>query len=718
MKMNKDDMIRKIEEEAAGIEVPKSLSPEAVRQMLEAEGSRIRETYKDDPDVPDMNENTEGTGEEKVLTMEEARRKAADKERRKRNAVTVISLAAAALLLVTGVRFFGGRGMGNTASSASSEDIAYEETAAQEILEDTAGEAYASSGTGSFEGYSDLSDFMKPASGYEEIYEAVRKGQKERQDLVTNGIAGEAKEYEKAGEVVEEAAAADMTADHSDTNVREEGVGESDTVKTDGRYIYSLTADQSALAITAASGGDLSFAGEIRPDLGTGSIREFYLSGDRLILIGSYYKSVMTQTEEENTFALTSLDQTHVITYDISDRENPRQKGLLTLDGYYNTTRFYDGFAYILTTADSPFHKVLSDTYDEKEFAAQAIPKVNGEPVAAKDIYCPGTVGMEPALTLTSMDLDQPDRAEDTKVFMGWTSDYYASKDSIYLEIPDWSDGGQLTNLVRIAYRKGSITPLAVGTVPGYLESSFSIDQSPDGYLRTAVTSWSERGQTNGVYIFDQNMQLTGSLTDLAPGEEIKSARFLDDILYLVTFRNTDPLFSIDVSDPSDPKLLGELKIPGFSDYLHFWGEDKLLGLGWDEDERTGETLGLKLSMFDISDPLSVSEAAVYKMKNYWQCDGLYDYRLLLADPEKNLIGFEAGCEIEEGEDEWDWKETYHVFSFENGKFTEKASLDLEEMGRYLGARGIYIGDTFYLVSGKKITAFDMKDGFKKIGQI
>ena len=104
---------------------------------------------------------------------------------------------------------------------------------------------------------------MKPASGYEEIYEAVRKGQKERQDLVTNGIAGEAKEYEKAGEVVEEAAA-DMTADHSDTNVREEGVGESDTVKTDGRYIYSLTADQSALAITAASGGDLSFAGEIR----------------------------------------------------------------------------------------------------------------------------------------------------------------------------------------------------------------------------------------------------------------------------------------------------------------------------------------------------------------------------------------------------------------------------------------------------------------------
>ena len=703
--MNKDDMIRKIEEEAAGIEIPASLSPEAVRQMLEEKGSQIRETYKDDPDVPKEEETP-------VLSMEEVRRKAAARARRRKTLTLAVSLAAAALVLAAGVRFFRPR-MGSSAP-ASAGDAVYEEAV---MTEEAEAETFNAPAKGSLEGSVKLSDYMTPAADYEEIYQAVREGQESAREVL-DGVTAQAKEYEAVTEEspVENTAGAVTAADHSDTNIREEGVGEADRVKTDGSYIYSLSTDQTALVITAASGGDLSPVSEIRPDLGTGAIWEFYLSGDRLLLIGNYYKTSMIQTEED-TFSLTSLDQTHVITYDISDRKNPVQEGILTLDGYYNTIRFYDGFAYILTTAQSPFHTPLTERYEEEAFVDQAIPKVNGVPVAAGNIYCPGSIGPEPALTLTAMALDQPGQALDTKVFMGWTSDYYASKDAIYLEIPVWEGMGQMTNIVRISYEKGSITPVGVGTVPGYLESSFSIDQSSDGYLRAAVTSWTENGNTNGVYIFDRDMQLTGSLTGLAAGESIQSARFLEDILYLVTFRNTDPLFSIDVSDPKAPKLLGELKIPGFSDYLHFWGEKKLLGIGWDVDEETGETLGLKLSMFDISNPLSVKEEAVCKMANYWQCDGLYDYRQLLVDPGKNLIGFEAGCQVEKGDD-WEWKDTYHVFSYENGSFQEQATLDLQEMGAYLGGRGIYIGDTFYLVAGRRITAFDMQSGFKKIGSI
>jgi uncharacterized secreted protein with C-terminal beta-propeller domain len=187
---------------------------------------------------------------------------------------------------------------------------------------------------------------------------------------------------------------------------------------------------------------------------------------------------------------------------------------------------------------------------------------------------------------------------------------------------------------------------------------------------------------------------------------------------YLVTFRNTDPLFTVDLSDPEEPRLLGELKIPGFSDYLHFWGEDSLLGIGWDADEKDGGIQGLKLTMFDISDPLAVREISSLIMKNYWQCDGLDDYRMLLVDPGKNLIGFEAACETEEEEDVWEWKDEYHVFSFEDGKFRKLAALDLESLGLFYGARGLYIGDTFYLAEGSRILAFDLKEDFKKIGEI
>ncbi len=701
--MKSDDMIRKIKEESASAGVPESLSPEAVRQMLEANGSRIREAYKDDPDVPLMEEIL--PEEEKVADMEEIRLRSTEKGR-KRALISALSLLAAGILLFTGVRFWRGMRMGSSqAGGAMAEEAAevFESPAEAETeAKEQAKEAPAKA------------DYLTPAGDYEEIYKALRTGREAL--LVTNGVtdASAVPKEEAAAESSEAAAGGGF----SETNVREEGVGESDVALTDGSYIYTLSDDETGILITSASGGELERVSQIRPDLGSGSIREFYLQGDQLILMASYYKTSMSQADQADTFRLESVDETHVISYDLSDRENPVEKGRLKLDGYYRTARFNDGFAYILTTTDRPFFTALEERYEEETFADRVIPKVNGIPVPAGSIYCPPAANCMQALTVTGMDLKAPEEAVDAKVFMGWTSDYYVSENALYLEIPSWTGGRTVTDLVKVSYDRGRITPSAAATVPGTLESSFSIDQSSDGFLRAAVTGRTETNVSSGVYIFDEDMVLIGSLTGLAPGEEIQSARFLDDILYLVTFRNTDPLFSVDLSDPEDPRLLGELKIPGFSDYLHFWGEDTLLGIGWDADEKDGEILGLKLSMFDISDPADVSELSTLPMKNYWQCDGLYDYRMLLVDPSRNLIGFEAGRETEEEEDAWHWKNEYHVFAFEDGKFEKLASLDLEECGIPYGARGLYIGDTFYLAGGSRILAFDMKNGFEKTGEI
>ena len=112
---------------------------------------------------------------------------------------------------------------------------------------------------------------------------------------------------------------------------------------------------------------------------------------------------------------------------------------------------------------------------------------------------------------------------------------------------------------------------------------------------------------------------------------------------YFVTYKNTDPLFSVDLSDPENPKVLGELKITGFSSYLHFYGENRLLGIGWETDPDTGNTIGMKCSMFDISDPSDVKETDRFVLKDVSFCDALTNYRSILAAPKKGLFGFAYG---------------------------------------------------------------------------
>lgn len=139
-------------------------------------------------------------------------------------------------------------------------------------------------------------------------------------------------------------------------------------------------------------------------------------------------------------------------------------------------------------------------------------------------------------------------------------------------------------------------------------------------------------------------MKTIGKIENLADNEEIKSARFMGDTGYFVTYRNTDPLFSADLSDPTKPKIIGELKITGFSEYLHFYGENKLLGIGWETDPDTGSIEGLKCSMFDITDPSDVKEIDRIVLKNVSICDALSNYRAILASPDKNLFGLPTDC--------------------------------------------------------------------------
>ena len=178
--------------------------------------------------------------------------------------------------------------------------------------------------------------------------------------------------------------------------------------------------------------------------------------------------------------------------------------------------------------------------------------------------------------------------------------------------------------------------------------------------------------------------------------------RFDGDIAYFVTFRQTDPLFTVDVSDPTAPKILSELKIPGFSEYLHKYSEGRLFGLGYDADEE-GVTDGMKLTMFDVSDPTAVSEKTTLKLDAYWS-EALHNHKAIVISPQKDIIALP----LEDG---------YTIFGYSDEQgFYRRAEMQFE--GAWGGdMRGLFIGEHFYVVDASRAAKYSMTD-FAKLDEV
>ena len=165
---------------------------------------------------------------------------------------------------------------------------------------------------------------------------------------------------------------------------------------------------------------------------------------------------------------------------------------------------------------------------------------------------------------------------------------------------------------------------------------------------------------------------------------------------YFVTFRETDPLFAVDLSDPASPKVLSALKIPGFSEYLHFYGEGRLFGLGMAADEETGWTECLKLSMFDTSDPTDVTEKTMLELREYMWSPALYDHHAALINIEKNIIAFPTDS-------------SYLIYSYsDDSGFVKKGEVPFD--GWSDNTRGLYIGEYMYICSSYNVIVIDMAD--------
>ena len=517
--------------------------------------------------------------------------------------------------------------------------------------------------------------------------------------------------------------------DYSTTNLQMEGVDESDIAKIDGSYIY--TVEDKYIVITDIQDGKLEEVTRFLPkDCGAADrVMEIYVDGDQLILVVQGYETSLGESskagsDKENSdkesadeeiavsdasedsafcYKMNGKSTTQIQVYSIVDRRNPEFEGRLIQDGYYNTSRKIGDVVYLFTQ-----YHMTSDVvgYVEKEYTS-VIPKVNGEKVAAGEIYLPESSG-ESGILVSSLDVNKPDKVLDSKLVISGYAQTYISKDALYLYEEDY-DGAMITNIAKFALDEGRISGGAATSLRGYVRDTFAINAS-DGYLRVLTTDYSTEDEVNALYILDENMKLTGQLTGIAPGEEIYAARFMGNTGYFVTYRNTDPLFTVDLSDPAKPEIIGELKVTGFSEYLHFWDDTHLLGIGYESDEKTGNIENIKLSMFNIENPGEVTEEAKLVLKDVDYSEALYDYKSVIISKDKNLIGL-----VCEDYSSSRTKQTYQIYSYENGTFKKQAEIPGINGVNYENVRGMYSGNVFYLWINDNITSYDMTDGFKKI---
>jgi len=575
--------------------------------------------------------------------------------------------------------------------------------------------------------------------------------------------------------------AAGAGTDYSTTNIQVEGVDEADIVKSDGKFIYNFSSDnygsQSELIITDA------YPIESSRIVSRTSLNDFYplemfILEDRLLVFGNKQGFIGGPVPLEGgsggsdgagrtTIAMPDYypyyygsGTVSARLYDISDRAFPFLEKEIEFSGNYLTSRLIGSKAYFVVNSYPYVVYPLEKQQDN-------IIPLMAEDGVVKRIAEPTEIGFLPPtpaesfVTIVSLDLESEETNKET--FLGSAQSMFASLDNIYLgssvwlppETPIIDDvqrtifgDNEYTVINKFNLNNGEINFVGEGKVPGHVLNQFSMDEF-EGKFRIATTVgqvWNTQSQSqNNLYVLDEQMTRIGALEGLAPGEKIYSARFMGPRAYMVTFKKVDPLFVIDVSNPYFPTVLGKLKIPGYSDYLHPIDSTHIIGVGKDTIDPSGDLLsgrgfdfawyqGLKMAVFDVSDvsnPIEMHKIVVGDRGT--ESYALQDHKAFLYDKEKELLVLPIMlAEIPEEEkrplEENQRSPAYGVPVFQ-GAFVYRLTLanGFEERGRitHISAeedlksgyyyddrstvkRALFIDNILYTLSGKMLKANDL----------
>jgi uncharacterized secreted protein with C-terminal beta-propeller domain len=381
--------------------------------------------------------------------------------------------------------------------------------------------------------------------------------------------------------------------------------------------------------------------------------------------------------------------------FDITDRSNPELKNSYTLDGSYVTARMIDSKLVLISNYCVPLLE------DDRELEEACIPsyEVNGKEcdMPAEKIHI--IKGNEDDTYTLVMQLDiNSGKEPETAAILGGTNEVYCNRTDIYLARYEYDESADeysvYTGIYRFSLENGAQYKSSC-QIKGDILNQFSMDEY-NGYFRIATSDFNEESY---ITILDRELNQVGQLSGIGKGEDIYAVRFMGDTAYVVTFYQTDPLFVIDLSNPAEPKITGELKIPGFSNMLYPYGDDKLIGIGIDGDESSSNGK-LKISLFDISDkqnPKEISKA-VFSSANY--SDAQYNHKAFMRFEDTNEFAIPVVSYS------YDSANYLCSFKIEGDKITQYKKYEPES--KYSGVeRGAYIGNTVFTLSDNAITAFD-----------
>ena len=518
--------------------------------------------------------------------------------------------------------------------------------------------------------------------------------------------------------VKSEATSSEQKESYSTTNVQVENVDEADIVKTDGKYIYYVSNGK----IYIVKANDLTIASkiEIKSENERFYPIEIYINQNKLIVLGNSYNYEKETTSNkigdifEDVARVNTNNMAKAIVYDISNKEDIKQTRIVALDGNYTQSRMIGDNIYFISNKIPNYYKNIEDDNILPIYKDTAIDE-NTKKIECSDIvYFDGTESYNYML-VAGFNINN-NNPVNTETFFGAGSTVYASENNLYIAQSYWSDDHKNT-IYKFNLKDSQIKLKCKGEVKGYLNNQFSIDEY-EGNLRIATTSGYDENSNNQLYILDENLNQIGKIDNLAKGEKIYSVRFIGKVGYIVTFKQIDPLFVIDLSNPTKPIVKGQLKIPGYSSYLHPYDETHIIGIGYNTKSNGYGGItndNMKMSMFDVSDlqnPKEMFNVNIGDKYTYSQITS--NHKALFYNKDKQIIGFPV------------------TYSNKNNKYINSLVLfkiDLEKGFEKYGEikqdinyktdidRAIYIGDKLYTLSNLQITQYDFNT-INKINEV
>lgn len=522
------------------------------------------------------------------------------------------------------------------------------------------------------------------------------------------------------------------TSDYSTTNIQVENVDEADIVKTDGEYVYSISED--TVYITYAKNPtEMNVVAKIQEPLSNIYPEDLILQNNKLIIISG------------------NTSKTVVKIYDLADIESPDKIKEFEINKEYYTSRYINGNLYVISSG-----RVLSE--GNLEYVEDGATVNPDRPNA----YKINDLNTRIQTVIASYNLNEPENKIKVQSYLMDVENAYISEKNMYLIDNGYSGSRDVefsdifglkgvlgigdaieesnstygSNIYKFNFKEdGSVEYQTKTQVEGTTIDQFSLDEKDDN-LRIAL--YTTKGSR--VVVLDNNLKQLGETAYLAKGEKMYSARFVGDRAYLVTYKNIDPLYSIDLSDPANPKALGALKIPGYSTYLQPYDENHIIGFGFQTEETvrrnslgrvtssSAKVTGMKMALFDVSDisnPKMISEEVIGDSKT--NSTVLENHKALLLDKERNLLAipiknYTTDLSITEDDDissatksytSYLKSRTYNkvgyaVYSLDiaNGfNLREIITHDVNSNDYTSDIRGLYIDNTLYTVSNKEIKA-------------